>query len=102
VLSDESGPSLHPVFTDYNNQGRLSRIMHGPEPDPENEDTRTTTMQYVDDADITAEDYAATAKGLLKSIEDPLGRTVTFHYDAAGRVTIQTLPDSREILYDYL
>ncbi|MBL8253480.1 MAG: RHS repeat protein, partial [Candidatus Competibacter sp.] len=34
-------------------------------------------------------------------VTDPLGRTVSYAYDAAGRVTTQTLPDGRQILYGY-
>ena len=38
---------------------------------------------------------------LLRSIADPLGRTVSFGYDAAGRVTSETLPDLRQVSTTY-
>ncbi|TRX03638.1 RHS repeat protein [Candidatus Methylobacter oryzae] len=39
--------------------------------------------------------------GYLDSITDPVGRQVKYQYDLAGRVTKQTLPDNREIVFNY-
>jgi RHS repeat-associated core domain len=44
---------------------------------------------------------AGQRKGLLQTVQDPLGRTVSFDYDANGRVTSQTLPDLRVIGFGY-
>ncbi|WP_148667808.1 Ig-like domain-containing protein, partial [Mizugakiibacter sediminis] len=54
--------------------------------------TRTTTYAYYADGP---------AKGWLQSVTDPLGRTVSYQYDAAGRVTRKTLPDGAVIDFGY-
>src|SRR3546814_6457698 len=44
---------------------------------------------------------AGTQAGFLRGITDAIGRETTFAYDAAGRVTEQTLPDGRSIGFQY-
>src|SRR3546814_11986647 len=44
---------------------------------------------------------AGTQAGFLRGITDAIGRETTFAYDAAGRVTEQTLPDGRSICFQY-
>ena len=59
---------LLPVNATYDNRGRLASLTQGTGPD-----TRTTTLSYNTD-------------GYLNAITDPLGRSTTFTYDAAGRL----------------
>lgn len=40
-------------------------------------------------------------QGHLDSVTDPLGRTLGYEYDAAGRVITELLPDSREVHFAY-
>lgn len=78
---------LAPVAVSYDARGRLSALTVGDEPD-----ARTTTLRYYD---------SGPAQGLPVQITNALGQTVQFAYDAAGRVTAQTLPDGRDIRYSY-
>ena len=39
--------------------------------------------------------------GFIESVTDALGRTVSYVRDASGRVTTQTLPDSRQVHFAY-
>ncbi len=66
-----------PVNASYDAQGRLATVTQGT------------------GADARTLGYAYDANGHLASVTDPLGRSVQFQYDLAGRVTTQTLPDER-------
>jgi RHS repeat-associated protein len=83
--------ALHPVRRLYDAQGRLAALTQGP--DPDTAATRVTTFTYKSTTDAQ--------NGLLDTSTDALGRTTSFIYDAAGRVTTQTLPDGRPIGYTY-
>lgn len=74
---------LLPINLTYDSRGRLSTLAQGTTPD-----TRMTTLDYTTD-------------GHLQTVTDPLGRTVNFAHDAAGRVTAKMLPDGRTIQYTY-
>ncbi|MBI2877240.1 MAG: hypothetical protein HYY20_10190 [Candidatus Tectomicrobia bacterium] len=72
-------PGLEPVRYTYDDRGRLATITQG---------SRTSILSY-------------DAQGNLASIIDPLSQSTSFEYDPVGRVTNQTLPDGREILFAY-
>jgi RHS repeat-associated protein len=76
----------HAVFSSYDPQGRLEMVKLGPGNDP-----------AVDRVDTT--DY--NAQGYLKTITDPLGHSVDFAYDDAGRVTAQEFSDGRQITFTF-
>jgi len=67
----------------YDTRGRLETIAQGTAPDD-----RAAKLTY-------------NPQGYLDTVTDPLGRHVSFDYDAAGRVTRQTLNDGRVITYGY-
>jgi RHS repeat-associated protein len=71
--------SLTPVTVTYNARGQVTETAQG---------TRSETLTY----DSTRR---------IKTITDPLQRTTEFTYDPASRPDVQTLPDGREIDYDY-
>lgn len=85
ILSQVTG--LEAAVNTYDTRGRLA----------------TVTVGTGADARTTAFTYHATGPqaGWLASVTDAENRTVSFEYDAAGRVTTQTLPDSRVIGYRY-
>ena len=70
---------LNAVNRTYDSNGRLATITTGP---------RTLTFAYNN-------------LSYLQSITDPIGRVESYLYDAAGRVTTQTLTDGRVIQYAY-
>jgi len=70
---------LEPMRYTYDSLGRLASVAHG---------IRTSVLTY-------------DAQGYLTSLTDPLGRSVGFAYDPAGRLLQQTLPDGRELRYTY-
>lgn len=71
----------------YDLRGRLEQVTEG-----SGTSQRLTALNY----------YQSGAQaGFLQSITDAENRTVSFEYDAAGRVTRQTLPDSRVVQYTY-
>ncbi|HUU04164.1 MAG TPA: RHS repeat-associated core domain-containing protein [Myxococcota bacterium] len=74
---------LAPVELGYDEHGRLQSVVEG-----EGSSSRVYQLSYTPD-------------GFLESMTDPLQRSVSFAHDAAGRVTIQTLPDGREILFGH-
>ncbi len=74
---------LLPVINSYEQKGRLETITVGT-----GADKRLMTFGY-------------NPAGFLSMIADPLNHTTHFEYDLAGRITKQTLPDTREILYSY-
>jgi RHS repeat-associated protein len=78
---------LAPVNFSYDARGRLETILQN-----EGVEQRLTQISY----------YAGGPQaGFLERITDAESRTVAFEYDAAGRVTKQTLPDNRVIEYGY-
>ena len=92
---------VYPTRQEYDAQGRVTRVIEGPDPDPM-EIARITEFDYVDVIDIS-NGYPPESEGQLKSVTDALspGRTVTFEYDTNGRVSKQILPDGREIGFQY-
>ena len=85
VSTQPSG--LAPSTMSYDAHGRLSQMAQG-----QGTDTRTTSFDYYP---------SGTQAGFLSSITDALGRQIQFEYDAAGRVTRQTLPDGRTVDMSY-
>lgn len=71
------------VNNSYDAQGRLSKISQGT-----GADERLINLAY-------------NPQGYLQSIADPYGRTGSFTYDLAGRVSKQTLPDGNAIDFTY-
>jgi RHS repeat-associated protein len=71
----------------YTPQGRLDLITMG-----SGGSVRATDFAYY---------TSGPSAGFLQSVTDALNRTVSYEYDLAGRVTKQTLPDSRAIEYAY-
>lgn len=67
----------------YDTRGRLASVSKGTVPD-----ARTAMFSY-------------NPEGYLDTVIDPLGRALSYDYDAVGRVTRQTLTDGREIAYAY-
>ena len=78
---------LNPTDYTYDTRGRLTALTEG-----DGVDSRTTTLAYHD---------TGAQKGYLASITDAEGRTVSLDYDAAGRVTGETLADGRVIGFGY-
>ena len=74
VTSEQLG-NRTPVQYTYDARGRLVQVTQG---------ARTTALTY-------------NPGGFVDTLTDPLGRTTAFEYDAACRVTRQTLPDGRGI-----
>lgn len=80
-------PGVAPVTMSYDEAGHLRSAGMS-----DGVTSRTTSYQY----------YASgPAKGWLQSVTDPLGRTVSYQYDAAGRVTAKLLPNGEQIRYSY-
>jgi len=82
IIKSESTELLANNFL-YDTRGRLASITQGI-----GVDERKATLSYNTD-------------GYLDTLTDPLGRKLRFTYDGAGRVTHQTLPDGRVIIYGY-
>ena len=78
---------LSPVRFEYDARGRLARTRQGT-----GAEERVTEMSY---------HPGGTGAGWLASVTDPLGRSMGFEYDLAGRTSKQTLPDLREIRLSY-
>ncbi|MEA3411387.1 MAG: RHS repeat-associated core domain-containing protein, partial [Pseudomonadota bacterium] len=78
---------LAPTTIDYDGRGRVSRLTEG-----EGDEARVTTYRYHDNG---------SQRGYLAGITDAADRTVSFAYDAAGRVNTRTLPDGRDIDFVY-
>ncbi|MCF6324308.1 MAG: putative Ig domain-containing protein [Gammaproteobacteria bacterium] len=74
---------IEPIDYGYDLRGRLDTITQG-----SGIELRQSLLSYDTD-------------GFLDTITDSLNRTTNFDYDAVGRVTRQTLPDSRFIDYTY-
>ncbi len=74
---------LAPISLTYDARGRLASIVQG-----SGAPARTMTFSY-------------DPNGYLAGILDALNRSLGFQYDAAGRITLQTLPDGRQIVYAY-
>jgi RHS repeat-associated protein len=79
----EQTTGLFPLSYTYDARGRLASITQGTDAE-----ARTLTLSY-------------NTEGYLASITDPLDRAVGHQYDAAGRLTRQSLLDGRDILYGY-
>jgi RHS repeat-associated protein len=86
-LAEINVSGLATTSFDYDSQGRLS----------------TASAEYGATSRLTQWDYysSGSQKGFLQSMTDAENRSTYFSYDAAGRVTLQTLPDSRQIQYSY-
>jgi RHS repeat-associated protein len=78
---------LAPMIYTYNSRGKLETVSI--ESDGEK---RSTQFSYYNDGPQA---------GLLQQVTDAASRTVSFAYDPVGRLTKQTLPDNKEILYSY-
>jgi len=78
---------LNAVNTEYDNRGRTKGISTG-----SGADLRESLYSYY---------QTGTMKGYLESITDALGQTSSFKYDLSGRITQQTLPDARQIKFQY-
>jgi len=78
VIKD-SIPGVDAGYYTYNPQGFLTQVSQG---------GRASSFTY-------------DTKGLLTSVTDPLGRTVSMEHDSVGRVLKQYLPDNNTINYSY-
>lgn len=78
---------LAPVTYTYNAEGRLETVLR--ESDGEQ---RLTKFEYYSSGDQA---------GLLQQVTDAANQTVSFECDPVGRLSHQTLPDSKEIVYGY-
>ena len=90
---------MHRLRVSYDADGRPTTMKYGP--DPETAATRVNTVTYVDDFAIAFEDYPPAAKGQVKTSTDAAGRTTTFEYDPAARVSAQVLPGGRRVEFRY-
>ncbi len=80
-------PGLAPVALAYDIRGRLVSVVQS-----DGTEARSASLSY----------YASgPSQGYLESLSDALGRTRSFEYDPAGRVTAETLPGGRTIAYGY-
>jgi RHS repeat-associated protein len=80
-------PSIAPVSYTYDDAGRLVGVSQGT-----GDASRTEGFSY----------YASgPSKGFLKQTTDAMGRSVGYQYDAAGRVTTETLSDGEMIQFGY-
>jgi len=80
----EQATGLLPISYTYDDHGRLVSATGGT-----GTDARTLNLGY------------NTSSGYLETITDPLGRTMSFTYDTAGRPLAQTLPDGKVVSYAY-
>lgn len=78
---------LNSISIEYDSRGRATRMSTGM-----GLDLRETAYHYYESGDM---------KGYLKSITNALGEIGSFAYDQSGRVTRQTLPDNRQVNYQY-
>lgn len=85
-VSREFG-SLATVLYSYDSEGHLLNITSGADAA-----ARTTDYSYF---------TSGVANGHLKSITDSLGRSTSYQYDAAGRVSERIFPDGNAIKYGY-
>jgi RHS repeat-associated protein len=79
---------LYPTRFEYDDEGRLEAIKHGPEDDPNDPNSllRVTRFEYK----TTLDDQ----NRLLDTISDAESRETSFDYDDAGRVTAHAMPDT--------
>lgn len=82
VISSQYG-DLAPVTASYNNLGQLETLSSG-----SGESARISQFSYGTD-------------GFRNSITDPLGRTVSYIRDSAGRITIKRLPGNFDVSFTY-
>ncbi|WP_434113447.1 PKD domain-containing protein [Methylocaldum sp. GT1TLB] len=80
-------PGLEPEQFAYDVRGRLQEVILG-----QGSDARTVHYDYYADGP---------SQGWLHTVTDPLGRTVSYEYDLAGRVILKTLPDGRSVQFGY-
>lgn len=85
ILLQSAG--MAPTELAYDSQGRLVSSRQ-----ESNGEVRQTLLDYYS---------AGHQRDWLAGVTDALGRRTEFEYDAAGRVTRQTLPDGRAIRYTY-
>lgn len=78
-----SVPTISDSFFSYDPQGRLVSAMRGV-----NADARILNFSYG-------------AAGYLSSATNALDQTINYERDSVGRITAQTLPDGRQILFNY-
>jgi RHS repeat-associated protein len=100
VMTDNQGRVIrssvtgveYPYRAEYDGQGRLVKMIWGPETDPEG-----ISREYL--VDYIPVDLPNKPKGYVDRITDPYGTFVEFEYNAAGRVTKQIYSDGRQISY---
>ena len=80
-------PGLAPLAYAYDSAGRLTTLTQGT-----GAQSRATSFDYYPNGP---------SQGFLESVTDPLGRTLSYAYDLAGRVTSEKLPDSEQIQFGY-
>ena len=80
-------PGIAPLHYTYDSAGRVLTVSA-----TDGTSTRTTSYSYYS---------SGPAKGWLQSVIDPLGQTTSYLYDAAGRVTQETLPDGEMVGFTY-
>lgn len=84
---DVDVPGIAPLAFTYDSAGRMLTASAS-----DGTTTRTTTYSYYP---------SGPAQGWLQSATDPLGRTLAYQYDPAGRVTQETLPDGSVVQFTY-
>jgi RHS repeat-associated protein len=82
VVSSQFG-DMAPVTASYNILGQLE----------------TLTTSTGDRSRVSSITYGA--DGFWNSITDPLGRTVSYTRDSAGRITVKTLPGDVDVVFGY-
>ena len=80
-------PGLASIDYTYDSAGRLSTVTQG-----SGAGSRAASYAYYS---------SGLSQGFLQSVTDPIGRTVGYQYDGAGRVTLETLPDGEQIQFGY-
>ena len=79
--------NLAPVTFGYDALGHLQNVTSG-----SGSTARSTQYSYY---------TSGPSQGYLQSVTDALNRTVSYQYDGAGRVTLETLSDGQQIQFGY-
>jgi RHS repeat-associated protein len=82
-LTQSQVPGILALNVSYDERGRLAAITQGA-----GANRRELSFVY-------------NPQGYPQAVTDPLGRTLSYEYDAAGRITRKILPDSREVRFAY-